>query len=369
MSALFTLVPPTLTRDTLRARQRRRTDRIVGAEMEVSDDQRARPAPARRQPAVSRRRYMVRRVMALALVALVAFGLVRGVTAVLGSNSDGTAEPAPTTVAPTTTATTVPSAPVAAVAPADDAAVGDVAAGSDADGTATEEDEAVDAPPSVENPAQVYIVGDSDAGTFGPYLEQLLDGTLIVDTELNYKVSSGLARPDFFDWPAELAATLPEVDPDIVVVTFGGNDSQGLAVESGEFIIGDPVQNTEEWSTEYERRAGEVMDLLLEEGRTVIWVGIPNDDNADVTARLAIQDDAVKAAAAARPEVIFVDTWTRFSGRDGNWAEFVIDPRDGQGKDVRADDGFHLNVVGAEILALDIAQAIRDDLRVRGANV
>ena len=226
-------------------------------------------------------------------------------------------------------------------------------------------------PPAPDNRAKVYIVGDSDAGTFGPYLEALLDGTTVVDTELNYKVSSGLARPDFYNWPAELAAALPDADPDIVVATFGGNDSQGLSIPADEltFIVGDPVDNEAEWSEEYTRRAGEVMDLLLEDDRTVIWVGIPNDDNADVTARLAIQDRAAKAAADARPEVIFIDTWTRFSGRDGGLAEFVIDPRDGVGKDVRADDGFHLNVTGAEILALDIAQAVRDDLRARGANI
>jgi hypothetical protein len=111
------------------------------------------------------------------------------------------------------------------------------------------------------------------------------------------------------------------------------------------------------------------MDLMLEDGRTVVWVGIPNDDNPEVTARLSIQDQAVRAAAAERPGVIFVDTWARFSGRDGNWAEFVIDPRDSQGKDVRAEDGFHLNTNGAEILALDIAQAIRDELRTRGAAI
>jgi hypothetical protein len=108
---------------------------------------------------------------------------------------------------------------------------------------------------------------------------------------------------------------------------------------------------------------------LTEGGRTLIWVGIPNDDNPDVTARMAIQDQAAKAAAAERPEVIFIDTWKRFSGRDGGWAEFVIDPRDGEGKDVRADDGFHLNQTGAEILAIDIAQAIRDTLRARGSAI
>ena len=80
-------------------------------------------------------------------------------------------------------------------------------------------------------------------------------------------------------------------------------------------------------------------------------------------------EQAAKAAAAQRPDVIFIDTWKRFSGRDGNWAEFVIDPRDGEGKDVRAGDGFHLNQTGAEILAIDIAQAVRDDLRTRGAAI
>jgi uncharacterized protein len=224
-------------------------------------------------------------------------------------------------------------------------------------------------PATTTDPAKVFIVGDSDAGTFGPYLQTLLDGTGIVETELDYKVSSGLARPDFYDWPAEIDRKLPEVNPDIVVATFGGNDGQGLAVESGEFIIGDPVDNEAEWTEEYKARAGAVMDQLLAGGRTLIWVGIPNDDNPDVTARMAVQDQAAKAAAAERPEVIFIDTWKRFSGRDGNWAEFVIDPRDGVGKDVRAADGFHLNQNGAEILALDIAQAVRDTLREWGSDI
>jgi hypothetical protein len=224
-------------------------------------------------------------------------------------------------------------------------------------------------PATPQNPAKVFIVGDSDAGTFGPYLQTLLDGTGVVTTELDYKVSSGLARPDFFDWPAEIDAKLPEVDPDIVVATFGGNDAQGLSVANGDFIVGDPVANEAEWVAEYSERAGAVMDQLLADGRTVIWVGIPNDDNPDVTARMAIQDKAARAAAAERPGVIFIDTWKRFSGRTGGWAEFVIDPRDGEGKDVRADDGFHLNQTGAEILAIDIAQAIRDTLRADGAQI
>jgi hypothetical protein len=313
----------------------------------------------RRRP--SRRRYAVRRAVALGVLLLVGFAVVRIVGGLLGGDDVADADGALVIGAGTTADGGADAA--ATTSDADGAGADDAAAAT------TEPQPESTGPPSRENPAKVFIVGDSDAGTFGPYLQTLLDGTQIVETSLDYKVSSGLARPDFFDWPAEIDAKLPEVDPDIVVATFGGNDAQGLAVESGEFIIGDPVANEAEWVAEYTERAGAVMDQLMADGRTLIWVGIPNDDNPDVTARMAIQDRAVKAAAAERPEVIFIDTWKRFSGRDGGWAEFVIDPRDGQGKDVRADDGFHLNETGAEILAIDIAQAIRDTLREQGAQI
>ena len=311
----------------------------------------------------SNRRYAVRRLGALVVVLLLAFGLFRGVGSLLAggddgvADADGTGEPTDGEASQTVTSSSV----------VDSSTESD----GESDGTLapTDSEPVSTGPATAADPATVFIVGDSDAGTFGPYLQTLLDGTGIVETSLDYKVSSGLARPDFFDWPAEIDRKLPEVNPDIVVATFGGNDAQGLSVESGEFIIGDPVANEAEWSEEDQQRVGAVMDQLTQGGRTLIWVGIPNDDNPDVTARMAIQDQAAKAAAAERPDVIFIDTWSRFSGRDGNWAEFVIDPRDGEGKDVRADDGFHLNQTGAEILAIDIAQAIRDPLRAPGSAI
>jgi hypothetical protein len=310
----------------------------------------------------------MRRAGALVVVLLVAFGLFRGVSALLSGGDDGVADADGTDTAE-------PAGGGDGTVTAAGSIVTDATGDADTVGTEPEETVPVDTEPvntgpaTADDPATVFIVGDSDAGTFGPYLQTLLDGTGVVETQLDYKVSSGLARPDFFDWPAEIERKLPEVNPDIVVATFGGNDAQGLAVASGEFVVGDPVANEAEWTGEYQRRVGAVMDQLTEGGRTLIWVGIPNDDNPDVTARMAIQDQAAKAAAAERPDVIFIDTWKRFSGRDGGWAEFVIDPRDGEGKDVRADDGFHLNTTGAEILAIDIAQAIRDTLRAQGSAI
>ena len=247
----------------------------------------------------------------LVVVVIVAFGLFRGLGALLSGGDDGVADADGTDT----------SDPIA-VDGASPVASSIVTGDGDTVGTEPEQTVPVDTEPvntgpaTPDDPATVFIVGDSDAGTFGPYLQTLLDGTGVVETQLDYKVSSGLARPDFFDWPAEIDRQLPAVNPDIVVATFGGNDAQGLAVDSGEFVVGDPVANEAEWSEEYQRRVGAVMDQLTEGGRTLIWVGIPNDDNPDVTARMAIQDQAAKAAAAERPDVIFIDTWKRFSGRE-----------------------------------------------------
>ena len=234
-------------------------------------------------------------------------------------------------------------------------------------------------PPTEDNPADVLIVGDSDAGTFAPYLEVLLDETGLVDVELDYVVSSGLARPDFHDWPAHLRDTLETSDPDIVIVTFGGNDAQALTEPcpngSGSCgpsaVVGQATaENASEWTAEYATRVSAVMDLILEDPeRRVIWVGIPNAQDPAFTARLEIQDQAVREALQGYPPAVFVDTWEIFDGRNGGIAELVVDPRDGKAKPVRQSDGFHLNTDGAEILAIDISSEVESILEDLGADI
>ncbi len=297
---------------------------------------------------------MARRVVALGIVVLIVFGAVRVVGSLTVRRRPGRrrrSDPAPTVVGVdgrrSTDRCRRPTPAVATGRPS--------RRRPSPPDTAPEDT----GPPTATNPAKVYIVGDSDAGTFGPYLQTLLDGTNIVDTELNYKVSSGLARPDFFDWPAELAAKVPEVDPDIVVATFGGNDSQGLAVADGTFIVSDPGRPTRPTGRRSTaQRVGEAMDLMGANGRTVIWVGIPNDDNPEVTARL--RDPGPGGAGRGGRAGRRRSSSTRGTGSPGATATGPSSSSihaTAQGKDVRADDGFHLNTNGAEILALDIAQA------------
>jgi hypothetical protein len=323
-----------------------------GASGGPTRDPSRRPRP--KQP-VSQHRYFVRRFIVLAAVGSMIFGVVKVVGTITEEDP----------VAGGDTATTV--AAVATPAPSPS--------------PTPPPTEAPKGPPTSDDPARVLIIGDSDAGTFGPYLEQLLNDDdpagAIVETTLDYKVSSGLARPDFYDWPRELERQIAEVDPDIVIATFGGNDSQGLSQPcpggagtcSPDWVVSDPVADQAEWTAEYVDRVDEIVDMALGEDRYVIWVGIPNDDNPEVTARLRIQDQAVRQALEGRERVTFVDTWDLFDGLSGGYAAIVPDPRDGKAKPIRAADGFHLNQTGAEILALSIYDELADVLTEMGADV
>ena len=42
--------------------------------------------------------------------------------------------------------------------------------------------------------------------------------------------STGLARPDYFDWTAQLRVDVQRFRPDIIVAMLGGNDFQDLVV-------------------------------------------------------------------------------------------------------------------------------------------
>ena len=52
--------------------------------------------------------------------------------------------------------------------------------------------------------------------------------TKLIKPLLDYHISSGLVRPDFFNWPAQLQQQVKSFDPGAVAVMFGANDNQPL---------------------------------------------------------------------------------------------------------------------------------------------
>jgi len=194
--------------------------------------------------------------------------------------------------------------------------------------------------PTDGDPLRVYAAGDSLVGGWGQALQNMAGNSTGIDVELDYEVSTGLVRTDYYNWPARLKQKIEELDPEVVILGFGGNDKQP--------IEGHDVLDAE-WQTEYRKRVGAVMDYVNQDGRKLIWVGTPNYPEADSNAKFLVMNQIFKEEAAKRQNISYIDTWDRFDSPDGGYAPFIPNEQ-GEYVDVRASDGFHLNPDGVNIL-------------------
>ena len=213
--------------------------------------------------------------------------------------------------------------------------------------------------PSTEEPVRILVAGDSLMGWIGPALVDSLEGYPIDVTE-DWVVATGLARPDFFNWPAQLRADMAQKDPEVVIVGFGGNDMQDIETESGWLKAG-----SREWKLEYQRRVAQVLNTVEAPNRTVYWIGLPLTARADIEAIAPAQIAAVKAEISARPWAHFIDTREILSP-DGVYSQYLRD-RDGTEVKVREGDGVHPNIAGATRMVAPVVEALLDERKVSEA--
>ena len=175
------------------------------------------------------------------------------------------------------------------------------------------------------------------AQVFGSSLENLSEDTRLVKARLEYKISSGLSRPDYFDWPQRLVDQLVDYDPEATVVLFGANDAQNIMFQGKVLEVGSKA-----WQEAYQKRVGRAMRILTRGGRRVYWVGNPIMRNAVYRDRIAMMDHIYEAEAARHPGVTFVDSWHLMANDKGSYAEYLRDA-DGDPVLMRAPDGIHLD--------------------------
>lgn len=218
-------------------------------------------------------------------------------------------------------------------------------------------------PPSRTNRLRVYAAGDSLVQGWGEALQRLTGASGVIDMPAaDFRSATGLVRPDAYDWPRRLRDQVKSRQPQVVVVGFGGNDAQGMEVDGRPYQVSDAV-----WRAEYARRVGSTMDFLAADGRSLIWVGTPMPRNSKDFANQAVINQIFRDEAAARPGVVFIDTWALFASPDGAYSD-IIDV-DGSALIVRQNDGFHLNVTGANRLAKAVFGEVAASVIARGGSI
>lgn len=208
--------------------------------------------------------------------------------------------------------------------------------------------------PTAADPLRVWIGGDSMVKVLGEAFVRQAAETGVIAAAHDPQLSSGLTRPDFFDWPGHFNQLVQSGRYEVFIVMFGANDSQGIKTPEGQiFQPGDPG-----WTAEYRRRVAGVMDLLGGGNRLVLWVGQPIMRSAEFSQRMAELNAIYREEAAKRPWVQFIDLWPLFQAPGGGYDAYLRDD-DGQVKEMRHPDGVHLVRDGGERAARAIMAALK----------
>lgn len=212
--------------------------------------------------------------------------------------------------------------------------------------------------PTPDNRLRVVVVGDSLATGLGVYAERALSPSLTRVSKQG-RISTGLSRPDYFNWPAEMQQIMDVFRPDLVIVMTGVNDNQSLESPGGQLQtqIGTP-----QWPPSYEDRVQNFARIAVNGGAHVVWVGLPIVSNRGRWELFQRQNDIFENVASRVPNMTYVDTWDRFATNDLRYSDYYWN--DGKVELVRERDGIHFNGTGYDMVARSAIQAAIDNFRL-----
>jgi hypothetical protein len=199
--------------------------------------------------------------------------------------------------------------------------------------------------PTAASPLRVLAVGDSIGEDFGQSLVAKLGATGVVQATLDGKIDTGLARPDYFDWPGELRTDVSRFQPDVVVAMMGANDNQSFLVGGRAVGFGSP-----DWIAAYTQRVATMMSEATAQGQRMLWVGMPIMPSGGVSQQMQLVNSVVAGQAAVHPGVSFLDSWHVFVDSSGKYSAYLPDASGGE-QQIREPDGIHLARGGSDRLA------------------
>ncbi len=191
------------------------------------------------------------------------------------------------------------------------------------------------------------FIGDSVMFDLGIQLQYTLKKKYnIADTKIDYKVSTGLNRIDYYDWYARSRQTINNYQPDVVIVLFGANDRQNIIDSQGKAR----AVMSKEWQKAYQERVEKYANLLDSSSvRKVYWVGQSMPNKSSYLKAFPIMNNIYKTASKSSSKIEFISTWETF-GQGGKFVPVVAN-KSGKRGYVKNNDGLHFTSHGAQIIS------------------
>ncbi len=207
---------------------------------------------------------------------------------------------------------------------------------------------------SAQRPLRVLLIGDSMMEDLQVHLRPAMQRDPAMRAKVDYKVSTGLSRPDFFDWPGHMREVLARERHDMIVLVLGPNDFQDIKANGRRYHAGN-----DDWCELYAQRAAKFAAQLAAQVRRLYWVGLPPMRSADYQAHMRLLDESFRKACAALPNAVYLPTTAVLGGPSGEFTSYLT--VDGKRTLVRRGDGCHCTMAGAKLVAEMVYKRVRAD--------
>jgi hypothetical protein len=218
-----------------------------------------------------------------------------------------------------------------------------------------------------ESKIKIALVGDSLADGYWEGMTVVVgrDACLRNRIELGRfaKNSTGLTRPDRFDWAGEVGRIGESFKPALFVMSAGLNDRQSV-VEHGVITM----DNTPAYDDKYKERVAAVLKNAAAVKAGLLWIGLPAmrapATDKDAREKNRLYEEAI--AAFGDRAMQYVEPWKLAAGGD-TFASFGPD-QNGRMVQIRTPDGEHFTVAGEALVAVYLLPKILASIAMNGVS-
>jgi len=220
------------------------------------------------------------------------------------------------------------------------------------------------ASPTLRHPLVLLSIGDSIGEDLGYGLGDVFSTDPYVTVIQKGVEDTGLARADYYNWPAALAVDLRRYHPKIVVIMMGANDAQAFYDHGGYISFDMPSSADPAWWNAYRARVALVMQEATDAGAHVMWVGLPPMGPASTVPHgFPSQVSRIfYSQAVTHSGVEYFSAAKVLSTKKGAFLAYMT--IGGSYEQIRSGDGVHLLPPGYDLLAKDLVLPMEQDWHV-----
>lgn len=217
--------------------------------------------------------------------------------------------------------------------------------------------------PKIYSYYRFLIIGDSFIAVKGG-VGEILETELLKYKDVFVKrfgqVSSGLSRPDYFNWEIKITELITQYHPNIAIVILSSNDAQSILTSNRVLVANYGDSN---WNYEYSKRVSVLLDIFEKNNIIVFWIGFPIMKNQTFANRIKNLNSIYEEEAKKRENAYFFSTWELFADENGNYIASLPDEQ-GIFRSLRQSDGIHLTYFGGKLVVDKFIEKMKEVIKI-----